>query len=506
MTTETAPAGPQAVTGKEYQLLINGQEVAPRSGEMMERRYPANNDVIVAKFPKASEEDVDAAIQAAREAFDKGGWSKAPARQRATVLRKAADKIREEMSELSRLLASEVGKPVSEAGMEVALTADVFDYYAGMAINVKGQVVSNYTDDAIGMILKEPVGVVGIITPWNFPMLLATWKIAPALAVGCTTVIKPASYTPCTTYELGRILTESGAPAGVVNVVTGSGKTVGDRIAASPLVDKVAFTGSTEVGQQVMRAAASNVKKISLELGGKSPNVVFADSNLQGAVIGALFGIYMNAGQVCQAGSRLLVEESVHDQFLNMFSNFVAGVKVGDPMDPATRMGPVVSDSQLDTVESYVKAGNDEKATLVARRQAADGRGLRQGLLLRADDLRPGGQPDEDRAGGDLRAGAFGDPVQGRGRGAADRERHDVRARRGGVDEGHRQGVQVREGDQGGDGLDQQLPRGGDARRAAHALRRVQAVGHRAGAGAGGAGGVHGDEVGQLEAELGARS
>jgi acyl-CoA reductase-like NAD-dependent aldehyde dehydrogenase len=381
MTTETAPAGPQAVTGKEYQLLINGQGVAPKSGEMMERRYPANNEVIVAKFPKASEEDVDAAIQAAREAFDKGGWAKAPARQRATVLRKAADKIREEMNDLSRLLASEVGKPVSEAGMEVALTADVFDYYAGMAINVKGQVVSNYTDDAIGMILKEPVGVVGIITPWNFPMLLATWKLAPALAVGCTTVVKPASYTPCTTYELGRILTESGAPAGVVNVVTGSGKTVGDRIASSPLVDKVAFTGSTEVGQQVMRAAASNVKKISLELGGKSPNVVFADANLQGAVIGALFGIYLNAGQVCQAGSRLLVEESVHDQFLNMFSNFVAGVKVGDPMDPATRMGPVVSDSQLDTVESYVKAGNDEKATLVRGGKRLTGEGYDKGYF-----------------------------------------------------------------------------------------------------------------------------
>jgi aldehyde dehydrogenase (NAD+)/betaine-aldehyde dehydrogenase len=209
------------------------------------------------------------------------------------------------------------------------------------------------------------VGVVGIITPWNFPMLLATWKLAPALAVGCTVVIKPASYTPCTTYELGRIITEAGAPKGVINVVTGSGKTVGDRIASSPLVDKIAFTGSTEVGQSVMRAAAGNVKKISLELGGKSPNIIFADANLQSAVISSLFGIYLNAGQVCQAGSRLLIEESVHDQFMGMFSNFVAGVKVGDPMDPSTRMGPVVSDAQLSTVERYVNAGNQEKAELV---------------------------------------------------------------------------------------------------------------------------------------------
>jgi aldehyde dehydrogenase (NAD+)/betaine-aldehyde dehydrogenase len=265
--------------------------------------------------------------------------------------------------------------------MEVVLTADVFEYYAGMAMNVKGQAVSNIVDDALGLILKEPVGVVGIITPWNFPMLLATWKLAPALAVGCTTVIKPATYTPCTTFELGRILTEAGAPKGVVNVVTGSGRVVGDRIAASNEVDKVAFTGSTEVGQSVMRAASSNVKKISLELGGKSPNIIFADSNLQSAVIGSLFGIYLNSGQVCQAGSRLLVEQSVHDQFVNMFSNFVGGMKVGDPMDPATRMGPVVSSDQLGTVESYVQAGQDEKASLIRGGKRVTEGGLDKGYF-----------------------------------------------------------------------------------------------------------------------------
>ncbi|MEO6197480.1 MAG: aldehyde dehydrogenase family protein, partial [Dehalococcoidia bacterium] len=293
-------------------------------------------------------------------------WSKAPARQRADVLRRTADKIRSELNELARLLASEVGKPLSEASMEVALTADVFDYYSGLALNVKGQAVSNYVDDALGLILREPIGVVGIITPWNFPMLLATWKIAPALAVGCTTVVKPATYTPCTTYELARIITEAGAPAGVINVITGSGRIVGDRIAASHLVDKVAFTGSTEVGQQVMRAAAGNVKKISLELGGKSPNIIFADAPLQGAIIGSLFGIYLNAGQVCQAGSRVLVQEEIHDQFVSQFSGFVNTVKVGDPMDPMTRMGPVVSDSQLSTVEHYVNAGREENAKLIA--------------------------------------------------------------------------------------------------------------------------------------------
>src|SRR3990172_2183904 len=229
MTTETAK--PQAVTGKSYQLLINGQWVAPKSGETLERRYPANQDVVVATFPKADREDTDAAIDAARAAFDSGVWSNAPAKQRATVLRKAADKIREEMNDLARLLASEVGKPLGEASLEVVMTADVFDYYSGLALDIKGQVVSNYVSDALGLILKEPVGVIGIITPWNFPMLLATWKLAPALAVGCTTVIKPASYTPCTTYELGRIITEAGAAPGAVNVVTGPGKTTGERLA-----------------------------------------------------------------------------------------------------------------------------------------------------------------------------------------------------------------------------------------------------------------------------------
>jgi acyl-CoA reductase-like NAD-dependent aldehyde dehydrogenase len=361
MATETAT---QAITGKTYQLLINGEFVAPKSGQTFERKNPANGET-VAVCPKAGPEDTDAAILAARKAFDSGAWSKAPARQRADVLRKAATKIREEHDYLARLLASEVGKPVSEAGMEIAMTADVFDYYAGLALDIKGQAVTNYVDDAVGLILKEPVGVVGIITPWNFPILLATWKAAPALAVGCTIVMKPASYTPCTTYELGRIINEAGAPAGVCNVITGAASDTGERLASSDLVDKIAFTGSTEVGKHVMRAAAGNVKKISLELGGKSPNIIFADANLQSAVIGALFGIYFNAGQVCQAGSRLLVEESIHDQFLGMFSNFAAGVKVGDPMDMQTRMGPLVSEQQLKTVQGYVDAGKQEKAQLV---------------------------------------------------------------------------------------------------------------------------------------------
>jgi len=361
MTTETAT---QAISGKTYQLQINGEFESAKSGDTFERKNPANGDV-VATLPKATPEDTDAAIAAARTAFDNGSWSRGTARSRAEVLRKVAAKIREEQAYLGKLLSSEVGKPLAEAMGEVALTAEVFDYYAGLALDVKGQVISNWADDSMGFILKEPVGVCGIITPWNFPLILASWKVAPALAVGCTMVIKPASYTPCTTYELGRIIQECGAPKGVINVITGAAADTGARLAASDGIDKIAFTGSTEVGKEVMRAAAGNVKKISLELGGKSPNIIFADADLNSAVMGSLFGIYLNAGQVCQAGSRLLVEESVHDQFMAMFTNFTAGMKVGDPMDPATRMGPLVSEDQLHTVEGYVDAGKKEKASLV---------------------------------------------------------------------------------------------------------------------------------------------
>ena len=317
MATETAT---QAITGKDYQLLINGEWVASKSGETLERRYPANTDV-VATFPTATAEDVDAAIAAARAAFDSGGWAKAPARQRADVLRKTAQKIRDEHArprQAPRLRGRQArergGHGSGDDGRRVRLLRR-----AGAEREGPGR--SNYVDDALGLILKEPVGVVGIITPWNFPMLLATWKLAPALAVGCTTVIKPATYTPCTTYELGRILTEAGAPAGVDqrrHRLRQDRRRPHRRIASSSTRSR--SPARRRSASSVMRAAAGNVKKISLELGGKSPNIIFADAPLQSAVIGSLFGIYLNAGQVCQAGSRVLVQKEVHDQFMSMFT------------------------------------------------------------------------------------------------------------------------------------------------------------------------------------------
>jgi acyl-CoA reductase-like NAD-dependent aldehyde dehydrogenase len=375
MTTATKPT-----TARTYRLFIDGDWSDGSSGRTFERRSPASGEV-VAVCPSADEQDTEAAIQAARRAFDSGRWSEAPAKERAGVLRKTADKLREEMPSLARILSLEMGKPIREATVEVALAADVFDYYAGLALDVKGQAITNYVPDAVGLVLKEPVGVVGIITPWNFPLLLCTWKLAPSLAVGCTNVLKPSTFSPCTTYELGRIVTEAGAPPGVVNVVTGPASVVGEKIAASPAVDKVAFTGSTETGRRIMQLAASNVKKISLELGGKSPNIVFADANLEAAAWGALFGIYLNAGQVCQAGSRLLVQQEVHDAFLERFMALTGTLKAGDPLDESTSLGPLVSEEQLRKVEGYVQAGRQEKAKLLKGGQRITGDGFDRGLF-----------------------------------------------------------------------------------------------------------------------------
>ncbi len=375
MTAATEPA-----TAQTYRLLIDGDWRDAGSGRTFERRSPASGE-LVAVCPSADEQDTEAAIQAARRAFDSGKWSEAPAKERAAVLRKIADKLREERPSLSRLLSLEVGKPLRESAAEVMMAADVFDYYAGLALDVKGQAITGYVPDAIGLVLKEPVGVVGIITPWNFPLLLCTWKLAPSLAVGCTNVLKPSTFTPCSTYELGRIVTEAGAPPGVVNVVTGPAGVVGEKIAASAAVDKVAFTGSTETGRRIMQLASSNVKKISLELGGKSPNIVFADANLDAAAGSAILGIYLNAGQVCQAGSRLLVQQEVHDAFIDRFIAFTGTLKAGDPLDPSTTLGPLVSEEQLHKVEGYVEAGRQEKAKLLRGGRRITGEGFDRGLF-----------------------------------------------------------------------------------------------------------------------------
>ena len=249
---------------------------------------------------------------------------------------------------------------------EVVLTAEVFDYYAALALDQRGELISQHTASALGMIMKEPIGVVGMITPWNFPLLLLSWKVAPALAAGCTMVAKPASLTPGSTLDLAAVLADAGVPDGVYNVVTGGGAEVGDALTQHPGIDKIAFTGSTEVGQTVMRAAVGTVKKVSMELGGKSPNIVFADADLKQAVRGAYWGIFLNSGQACQAGSRLLVQREIHDEFVSSLVEMARSSRIGDPLDEATQIGPMVDQAQLDTVLDYIGKGREAGAALVA--------------------------------------------------------------------------------------------------------------------------------------------
>ncbi|HEY9390701.1 MAG TPA: aldehyde dehydrogenase family protein [Mycobacteriales bacterium] len=347
-----------------YQLFVDGEWVAPLAGGGSERTSPADGR-LVGRYARGTAADVDVAVAAARRAFDESPWPTAPAGQRTTILLRAAALLRERADAIGLRIALELGKPIRLARGEVQLTAEVFEYYAALAKDLRGESISQHTPDALGLILREPIGVVAMITPWNFPLLGLAWKVGPALAAGCTMIAKPASLTPSPALELARVLADAGLPAGVYNVVTGGGAEVGTALAAHPGVDKVAFTGSNEVGRQVLVAAAGNMKKVSLELGGKSPNVVFADARLDKAVSAAYWGIFLNTGQACQAGSRLLVQREIHDEFLDALVKMAKSSRLGDPLDEKTMIGPVVDHSQLDTVTHYVEVGGAQGAELV---------------------------------------------------------------------------------------------------------------------------------------------
>lgn len=367
---------------RSYQNFIDGKWIAPISGEMYERHSPVTGQPIV-QIPWSNQADTDTAIQAARQAFDRGQWSKSHARTRHDILRKTAEAVRTKATELAQTLCEEVGRPFAICMGEVQITADVYDYFAGLTLDLKGESFTHYDNHVIGLTVQEPVGVVGIITPWNFPLLLVSWKIAPALAAGCTMVVKPSEFTPSSTFMLAEILTEAGLPEGVLNIVTGDGPIVGGRLVESPLVDKIAFTGSTAVGKGIMAKAAPTLKRVSLELGGKSPNIVFPDADMAAAVEGAFFGIYLNSGQVCQAGSRLLLHESIKDEFVAQLVAATKTLKLGNPFDPETTMGPVINDRQFDRIQGYIQAGQNEGATLLiggSGRYAVEG--LEQGLFV----------------------------------------------------------------------------------------------------------------------------
>lgn len=346
------------------ELFIANEWRGASSGETFGVVNPATEETI-AQVASATAQDVDAAVAAARACFESDEWRRMSARKRGGLLYRCADLLESRLDEFARLESAHNGKTYFEAKIELSMTAATIRYYAGWADKIEGKTIP-VEGPALVYTRREPVGVVAAIVPWNFPLNLASWKFAPALASGCTVVLKPASETPLTALAFAELVEEAGFPAGAFNVVTGGGSTVGMALVKHPGVDKIAFTGSTEVGRRIMREAAGTNKRISLELGGKSPNIVFADADLESAIRGAQTGIFYGKGEVCAAGSRLLVERSVHDEVVDKLASRAAKLLPGDPLDKNTRMGALVSKSQQENVMGYVSRGIEEGAKLVA--------------------------------------------------------------------------------------------------------------------------------------------
>jgi phenylacetaldehyde dehydrogenase len=370
----TPPVLPSAhaFLSRKPALLIDGQWVPAVSGETFETVNPADGSVL-AHIASGDREDVDRAVRAARRAFEEGPWGRMSASDRGKLIWRLADLIDGHLEELAQLESLDNGKPLSVARRsDVPNSAEMFRYMAGWATKIEGSTISlGETGTYHVYTRREPVGVAGQIIPWNFPLSMASWKLAPALAAGCTVVLKPAEQTPLTALRLGELIQEAGFPHGVVNIITGFGETAGAAIAAHPDIDKVAFTGSTEVGRLIVKAATGNLKKVSLELGGKSPNVVLADADLELAIPGAANGIFSNAGQVCTAGSRLFIQSKIFDNVLSGVAEHAAQIKVGSGFDPETQMGPLVSLEQLERVTGYMAEG-----TAAGARAAAGGHRL----------------------------------------------------------------------------------------------------------------------------------
>ncbi|MEB3100843.1 aldehyde dehydrogenase family protein [Ferviditalea candida] len=361
-------------------MYIDGKWVDAQSGATREVINPANGEVI-AVATEGGAEDARLAIAAARRAFDSGVWSDMPAVERGKYLLKIANKLEEKAEELKVLETMDCGKPHRESEFDIADAINCFRYYAGIVTKPDGQTY-HVSDPMQAMVVREPVGVCGLIVPWNYPLLMAIWKVAPALAAGNTIVLKPSEITPVTSIKLFEIMEEVGIPAGVANLVLGAGATAGNEIAESHLVDMVSFTGGTATGRHIMKAAAGNLKKISLELGGKSPNIVFADADFETAVDFAMFGIFANSGQVCSAGSRLLIEESIHDRFVERLVERTRQIRVGAGDAAETEMGPLVSKQHMEKVLGYIKLGVEEGARLVCGGNRMTGGGYEQGCFV----------------------------------------------------------------------------------------------------------------------------
>ena len=343
---------------RTHQQLIDGQWVASGSGATFEVHDPSTEEVI-ARVPDSGEADVDRAVAAARRAFDEGPWATTTAQERGRVLFRLAEKVRAHHAELAELESRNNGKPIVEAEYDITDVATCFEYYGGLATKLSGS-TNPVPDNALSLSLKEPVGVAGQIVPWNYPLLMAAWKLAPALAAGCTCVLKPAEQTPLTTLELAGWFDEVGLPRGVVNVLTGFGERCGAPLVRHPGVDKIAFTGSEPVGKLIVKQGADTLKRVTLELGGKSPNIFFDDADFEASIDGALFGVFFNQGEICSAGSRILVQRSIYRKFIDAMVEKARRIKLGAPLDRTTKMGPLVSRAQYDRVLSYVEVGKQE--------------------------------------------------------------------------------------------------------------------------------------------------
>src|SRR6184192_414621 len=353
---------PMAVATQDYGLFINGESTEPASGELRELTEPATGEPL-ARVATASEADVDRAVEAARAALA-GPWGKTPPTERSRLLHALADAIVANRKELAELEARNVGKAISSVKAELNQAVENFRFYGSAIASIAGRA------NAIGgsllfYSLKEPVGVAGQIVPWNYPLMMATWKLAPALAAGCTVVLKPDPVTPLTALRLAELSAEVGFPPGAVNVVPGPGTTVGAHLVKHPGVDKIAFTGSTSTGTEIMKMAADGIKRITLELGGKSPSLVFADADLASAIPSSVWSIYYSAGQSCEARSRVLVERAAYDDFVAQFADKAKSLRVGDPLDAETQMGSLISESHRERVHGFVSRARDAGAEVV---------------------------------------------------------------------------------------------------------------------------------------------
>ncbi len=371
-------AAPKVKVDRKWQLFIDGKF---EDGDSERTLINPANGAVLCKVAEASGKQVEKAIKAARKAFDKGPWPRMTALERSTFLMKLADKIDEHADELAELETLNGGKPLRETKYDMADAANCFRYYAGLITKPTGQTV-DVPAASVTQIVREPIGVCGQIVPWNYPLLMAAWKLAPSLAAGNCCVLKPSEFTPLTAIRLAELFAEAGLPDGVLNIVLGGGVDVGQPIAESHLVDKVAFTGSVKTGKAVAQAALGNLKKVTLELGGKSPMIVFSDVDIDTAVDYAMFAIFCNAGQVCSAGSRFLVQDSVYDSFVKKFVERSSKIRVGPGLDEQTEMGPLVSESQMKRVKEYIEIGKKEGAKVELGGDSPEGKKYEKGFYI----------------------------------------------------------------------------------------------------------------------------